>query len=299
MFLGFRSKSIDFHGDSFWISYMLLEILLKECVDHLFFDCSFTVVVWNWLQKWSRLFPFSPRNRSALLTMLANLRLSKKGLKLRCALSYCYFWAIWETKNDILFKNACGYPMKKADDIQLISIKWLKHMSCLKSLDWINWCCSPIFISYYIRCWMHGSFGGKMRWNVEVGINFDLVFKIHVGNSQNTLLWIDNWMNTDALNDRFPLLFKLDKGKFCFLSERQSEAGLVWDWKRKSSSVQELTELAELEVLVLGFSPSDQRDCWSSRLSCNGICYVRHLRALIDSKLTSVMPNSTIWTCLV
>lgn len=120
-----------------------------------------------------------------------------------------------------------------------------------------------------------------------------------VGLSSDTLFWLDNWTGNGEFAYRFPLLFELDKNKFCLVSERCNPNNMDWAWKKLPSSPLEISELESLKEIVESYSFSDGSDSWNSKLSADESFYVHDCRTLIDSKVTTLMYNPTKWIRLV
>lgn len=66
----------------------------KEDVKHIFFECEFSVVIWNWFMTWSGEVHLIPKSILELLYMLKASFQMKKRKKLRFALFYCLIWVI-------------------------------------------------------------------------------------------------------------------------------------------------------------------------------------------------------------
>lgn len=65
----------------------------------------------------------------------------------------------------------------------------------------------------------------------------------------------------------------------------------MWDWKRRPSDSQKIVELEEANNLLCHFSLNEGMDHWVSKISGDGVFYVKDLRALIDNNLTTPMDN--------
>ena len=118
-------------------------------------------------------------------------------------------------------------------------------------------------------------------------IHIEQLFKVQIGSGENILFWTEDWTGDGDLASRFPLLFKLDKRKTNFISDRVRGSVVVWDWKRKPKSVSEVNELQILNSLLDGIVGVDQQEGWIFKLSGDGKFKVCNLRALIAAKITT------------
>lgn len=61
----------------------------------------------------------------------------------------------------------------------------------------------------------------------DMGLKFSSFFEVKIGSGLNTFFWFDNWTRIDELALVFPLLFDLDKMKYCFVEERVVGSSMV------------------------------------------------------------------------
>ena len=133
----------------------------------------------------------------------------------------------------------------------------------------------------------------------EMGIDKNLIWKHSINSGTKTLLWMEDWDGTGSLACRFPHLYNLEKLKSCFISERLSNNNLIWAWKKKPSTPDELEEYSELCTSLSQIQLNNSQDRWRSALSHDGSFTVHDLRHYIDKKLTTPAPNPTIWIQIV
>lgn len=57
---------------------------------------------------------------------------------------YGTFWCLWRSRNDRIFNRIASKPAKIIDDIKAMVYVWHKQRSSNGSLNWIDWCDSPI-----------------------------------------------------------------------------------------------------------------------------------------------------------
>lgn len=78
-----------------------------------------------------------------LLEMINSTTESKKLKKLRLSLVYTTLWAIWKTRNAIIFRNEERAIMIMVD-ISALTFNWINNRSNLCKKDWASWRMSPI-----------------------------------------------------------------------------------------------------------------------------------------------------------
>ena len=103
--------------------------------------------------------------------------------------------------------------------------------------------------------------------NLKVdGLGVTNMIRGKVGNGRDIRFWIDPWICQEALKNRFPNLFALDKYKCCKVAERVSSMGetvtVCWSWKKAPGSTAELAERAELEGLLNDCALTSGKDRW-------------------------------------
>ena len=92
-----------------------------------------------------------------------------------------------------------------------------------------------------------------------------------VGSGTDIRFWIDPWICNEALKDRFPCLFQLEKYKGCKVVERCIQAVdgtvLVWCYTKAPESNDELKERAALELLINGlvYGRGEQKWQWNDK----------------------------------
>ncbi|KAI7730241.1 hypothetical protein M8C21_023078, partial [Ambrosia artemisiifolia] len=98
------------------------------------------------------------------------------------------------------------------------------------------------------------------------GIQFQNFIRGRPGDGATLGFWLDLWLGTSLLKDRWPSLFKLERKKNCTVKDRLNAVSdqmlLVPDWSRGPRSVQELSELQDVEFLLQKCSFSDVADNW-------------------------------------
>lgn len=116
----------------------------EEDVIHLFFTCPFSVDLWNRICFWLKFLPRSPSGVEDLLMLIKGSAVNRKFTKLRCAIVYSTLWFIWKYRNNTVFKSSLPGSGKAADDIQCQAFSWCKNRAKFSSLNWHDWCNSPL-----------------------------------------------------------------------------------------------------------------------------------------------------------
>ncbi|XP_042753244.1 uncharacterized protein LOC122195423 [Lactuca sativa] len=80
----------------------------------------------------------------------------------------------------------------------------------------------------------------------EVHINHQSFFSMVPGSNVEILFWLDRWCGDDTLKSKFPLLYKLELVKRCFVTERVSDSRFIWCWKSLLRGNNVLSEFLEL-----------------------------------------------------
>ena len=114
-----------------------------EDVNHVFFSCNHAKEVWRWFIGWTKLMQESPTNFSSLTDAVNSGNKDMKTKKMLWALVYVAIWLIWKDRNDAVFKNRKTFPMKTADEIQLVSYNWITLRAKRRDIKWYDWCNFP------------------------------------------------------------------------------------------------------------------------------------------------------------
>ena len=170
-------------------------------------------------------------------------------------------WVSWEVVTSP--KTEGGLGISRLEDVNLALLaKWVWRFTVEQGSMWRgvieavhggrgNWCFLPIKRSIS-GCWKFivkileaKRFNGKSMHHLIRGV---------VGKGDNICFWSDFWLGNTLLKDRWPCLYKLDRGKKCKVNERVTRGsnGLVFTgrWYRFPSSVEELSEFQDLERLL-------------------------------------------------
>lgn len=114
-------------------------------VNHNFAVCNFAKVVLKRIWEWCQI--VSPPDFSTLediISYAANWGHCPKKRKIFLAIIYGYVWCLWKMRNDRIFNNICGSPIKVVDNVLSLVYKWVKYRGNVGNLNWIAWCCNPL-----------------------------------------------------------------------------------------------------------------------------------------------------------
>ncbi|XP_035838182.1 uncharacterized protein LOC118485815 [Helianthus annuus] len=133
--------------------------------------------------------------------------------------------------------------------------------------------------------WVHGGRGRwdflpvnrsiKGCWNMIVkemercsfkGNNIRTLIKVKVGNGADVQFWSDLWIGSTILKQRWLKMFALERCKSCSVAARIMRHNNGWrfvpDWKRGLASVEELSEMQDLQFLLNNLTFSGSQDRW-------------------------------------
>lgn len=136
---------------------------------------------------------------------------------------------------------------------------------------------------------------GLLNKYIDDGLIPKSTFQVKLGCGSRILFWKDLWIGDQCLQSRFPTLYLLEKVKNCAVRDRFSNAGLVWDWKRRPCSDSELGELWNLTRMLGNVCLLSSADRMDFSLSPNGVYLVASLRKFIDSKLACPIEPIVCW----
>ena len=101
----------------------------NETSDHVFVSCRMAGEVRRAINSWRKLLP---------------VNCTKSERLLREMVGQAYIWAVWNGRNNAIFRNQVFNPLTTANKVQAAVYLWCKSRgSRVGGLDWVNWCCSP------------------------------------------------------------------------------------------------------------------------------------------------------------
>ncbi|XP_071689310.1 uncharacterized protein [Rutidosis leptorrhynchoides] len=127
----------------------------------------------------------------------------------------------------------------------------------------------------------------------DMGISLHNYFEKVVNKGDSTLFWKDNWLDGQALCDRFGRLFRLEENQDVLVIDRIVKSANTWTvtgcWARPPSG-RTLGELDELHKIIGNLSFNENGDdTWKCGLHSNDLFSVSTLTHIIDQK---ILPSS-------
>ncbi|GJU60451.1 RNA-directed DNA polymerase, eukaryota, reverse transcriptase zinc-binding domain protein [Tanacetum coccineum] len=116
-----------------------------------------------------------------------------------------------------------------------------------------------------------------------------------VGNGPQIKFWKDSWIGEKPLNIRDNRIFRLDLHEDCYIHDRWSPNGWIWNWRRPVENGRIGTifslMLAELQNATL----TDNLDSWFWQIRKDGVYTVGDTRRHIDDHILPSIDVPTIW----
>lgn len=115
----------------------------NETVNHLFIHCAFSKEILRWLFNWCGI---RQQNCDSVLELIQFAKAWGTDSKLKDiwnSILYCYFWCLWLSRNDKIFKKIHVIPAKVEDAIMTTSFSWCKNRASTGCGNWAEWSCSP------------------------------------------------------------------------------------------------------------------------------------------------------------
>ena len=119
--------------------------MYPENEDHIFVNCIKVKEVRQVTNIWAKFFPESGDNVKDFLFVTDDPHDSSKSNVVKDLVKHAYFWLIWRSRNELLFKYRDFNPLAIANDIQSVTFLWFRNRcSAGKNTSWIDWCCNPL-----------------------------------------------------------------------------------------------------------------------------------------------------------
>ncbi|XP_021995600.1 uncharacterized protein LOC110892758 [Helianthus annuus] len=127
---------------------------------------------------------------------------------------------------------------------------------------------------------------------------FDLL-SAKVRNGLTVKFWSDNWVGLTVLKDRWPKLYCLEKDKQCVVADRLIWDGSMWrftpNWKHGLSTVEEISEMQDVDFLLNNSSLSSEVDRWFWGEDGNEPMSVASVKKWIRKGTEVLRDHSMIW----
>ncbi|KAJ0846132.1 putative reverse transcriptase zinc-binding domain-containing protein [Helianthus annuus] len=121
---------------------------------------------------------------------------------------------------------------------------------------------------------------------VEEMVDISRAIKGEVRGGAEVAFWVGVWAAPEPLMTKFPLLFQLEKDRWCSVAERArvgvNGTSWGWEWRRNLANNAELRELQQLSTLLQGFSVTTGTDRWVWELDPSRRFSVGSIKKLIN-----------------
>lgn len=107
-----------------------------------------------------------------------------------------------------------------------------------------------------------------------------------VGDGRNTLFWLENWLGSFSLAERYPRLFRLDRNQNCLVSDRLLNGEFIPDWIRPLRGGATVMEADEIVRLVGLYVFGNGKDTWAWSLEGMDDFVVKGVRSTIEESLS-------------
>lgn len=87
-------------------------------------------------------------------------------------------------------------------------------------------------------------------------------------------------------------MYKLERMKYCKISDRVKTREIIWDWKARSTEANQTRELHMLASRIGNYQPSMRLDYWYYNLTTDRTYHVDASREKIDK--LSITPREAI-----
>jgi hypothetical protein len=116
---------------------------IEEGVYHLFLTCDFAYGVWLKICRWLCFSIVMPRNLFMLFEYFVGFAPNKKVAKGFALIWLTTVWAIWRSRNEVVFSNGVTEVFKVVDDIKHLSWQWGMSRRSIPFCLFYEWCCEP------------------------------------------------------------------------------------------------------------------------------------------------------------
>ncbi|KAJ0539673.1 putative RNA-directed DNA polymerase [Helianthus annuus] len=182
-------------------------------------------------------------------------------------------WVAWARTSAPIDMGGIGLSNLKEINIALLS-KWIWRYrnesnalwrKVVDSIHFSNRSWSSIPLNNKIGGVWKGIVQNVIKTKVE-GVSLLQNFKGLAGNGRRIRFWLEPWVCNVPLKDRFPLLFRLESKKNCWVFSRYNSDlqafSSSWGWSRSPESAEEWFEWNEFINLMDSIKLSDSEDKW-------------------------------------
>ncbi|PWA72891.1 reverse transcriptase zinc-binding domain-containing protein [Artemisia annua] len=118
----------------------------RKTTSHLFTGCMFAAEIWSRMETWCRLSPIFAFEVVDLLTLADVQQLSKTNKYILKGILITALWALWNERNNRVFKNNRRRAIEVVEFIKATSFFWIRNRSKYKEIDWNAWRNSPLLM---------------------------------------------------------------------------------------------------------------------------------------------------------
>ncbi|KAJ0725473.1 putative reverse transcriptase zinc-binding domain-containing protein [Helianthus annuus] len=114
---------------------------------HIFTACAFALEVWCRIGSWCKLPPIFAFEVRDLLSIYKTTSGGKQGKKIIQGIVMVTLWYIWLAQNGKIFNQKRTSAVEVVNKIKSSSFFWFKHRFGCKSVDWVEWCKNPLYMT--------------------------------------------------------------------------------------------------------------------------------------------------------
>ncbi|GKB67722.1 RNA-directed DNA polymerase, eukaryota, reverse transcriptase zinc-binding domain protein [Tanacetum coccineum] len=116
-----------------------------------------------------------------------------------------------------------------------------------------------------------------------------------VGNGTQIKFWKDSWIGEEPLNIHYNRLFMLDLHEDCYIHDRWSPNGWIWNWSRPVENGRIGTIFSSMLAELQNVTLTDNLDSWFWQIGKDGVYTVGDTRRHIDDHILPSIDVPTIW----
>ncbi|KAI3497002.1 hypothetical protein L1887_39382 [Cichorium endivia] len=211
-------------------------------------------------------------------------------------------WVAWKSVIASKDMGGLGIGSLRAMNLSLLS-KWIWRLKVCESSSWGNTITqihnlhrkplSKLFTKSLSGVWLR--IAEIEKDFSEMGLSLEKIISCQVESGDKVLFWKDSWCSPLTFERQFPDLYKLERRKTCFVSERITPNGVCWRWKNSPSNPCEIDQFNRLIQAVNSISLSFRSDSWVCTVAPEKLFHVAAVRCAIDSILSSGLSHGIHW----
>jgi hypothetical protein len=115
----------------------------EEGVTHLFLLCDFANGVWSKICRWLGFSFVMPQNLFVWFEYFVGFAPNKKVARGFALIWLTMIWAIWRSRNEVIFSNGVRDVVAVVDDVKQLSWQWGMSRRVIPFCLFYEWCCEP------------------------------------------------------------------------------------------------------------------------------------------------------------